>query len=108
MTTEQGNHAMDMHPADDASEQDIRSDTALQVWLLGHPGLQRRPEMVKVALRVFFRSHADALHARLLQGGEVRVPTPRGDPAQLARMLRGQGFLVALRRDAVQGEEVVG
>ena len=108
MTTEQGNHAMETQTDGGAPADDIRSDTALQVWLLGHPGLQRRPDMVKVALRVFFRSDADALHARLITGAEVQAPTPRGDPAQLARMLRGQGFLVALRRDAVQGEEVVG
>ena len=94
--------------AEENAARQLARDAGLQVWLLGHPGLQRRPDMVRVALRMFFRDAADALHARLITGAEVRVPTPRGDPAQLARMLRGQGFLVALRRDVVEGGEVVG
>ncbi|GAB1406508.1 hypothetical protein MASR1M8_04270 [Thermomonas brevis] len=86
----------------------LARDAGLHVWLLGHPGLQRRPDMVRVALRVFFRDAADALHAGLQAGREMRAPKGRADPAQLARMLRGQGFLVALRREAMEGGEVVG
>ena len=74
-------------------------DSGLAVWLLGHQALRHKPDVVRVALRIFFRGEADALHAALLAGDAVRAPHRRGDPSQLARTLRGQGFLVALRRD---------
>ena len=74
------------------------TDADLHVWLLGHLHLRHKPDMVRVALRIFFRDEADALHERLLRGDAARAPDWRGEPAQLARMLRSQGFQVALRR----------
>lgn len=91
------------HATDPGPVREPTDEAKLRVWLLGHPQLRDQPEMVRVALQVFFHDHADALHAQLLAGKDARAPGDHDDPAGLARTLRNFGFRVALRRHGVAG-----